>query len=351
MAYQFISKVHTDLALEAAEPFKNEQNFPEGVHVEENYDEKNEICVTVVEVTSDIGAEKLGKPAGKYITVETPHMDEPDESYHKEITEVLIRQLQKLVPGIAEKKILVAGIGNREITPDALGPLVVEHLFITRHLFQMYSKQSSILKGLGNISAIAPGVMGQTGMEGREIIHGIIKETMPDILIVIDALASRSIKRLNRTIQLTDTGIYPGAGIGNHRNELTQKSLGIPVIAIGIPTVIDAATIVTDTMQNMLKTVQKEMGLYINSENVTNSQKDKNSGKDKNLEKSDQTALLSNLYQVIASFDMHEQHALMREVMQPEMMDMFVTPKDIDETIGRTSYMISEAINSLCHQV
>lgn len=317
-----ISLVRTDLALEAAEPFKNENNLPYGVTMDEDYDEINEIRVTVVDVTSDIGAKKLGKSVGKYITVETPHMDEPDEGYHQEITKVLIEQLAQLLPGVAQKKILVAGIGNREITPDALGPLVVEHLFITRHLFQMYAPTSSILKGLGNISAIAPGVMGQTGMEGQEIIHGIIEETKPEVLIVIDALAARSTQRLNRTIQLTNTGIHPGAGIGNHRNELTEKTLGIPVIAIGIPTVIDAATIVTDTMQNLLKALKNETQNYFTQ--------------------------LSN---IMESFDIQEQHALMREVMDPGMMDMFVAPKDIDETIGRISFTISEAINGLCHRV
>lgn len=323
-----ISLVRTDLALEAAEPFKNENNLPYGVTVDEDYDEINEIRVTIVDVMSDIGAKKLGKPIGKYITVETPHMDEPDDGYHQEITKVLIKQLMQLLPGLSQKKILVAGIGNREITPDALGPLVVEHLFITRHLFQMYAPTSSILKGLGNISAIAPGVMGQTGMEGQEIIHGIIEETKPEVLIVIDALAARSTQRLNRTIQLTNTGIHPGAGIGNHRNELTEKTLGIPVIAIGIPTVIDAATIVTDTMQNLFEALKNEA-----KQSADIYRKD------------------TSLKSILESFDIQEQHALMREIMDPGMMDMFVTPKDIDETIGRISFTISEAINGLCHRV
>ena len=323
-----ISLVRTDLALEAAEPFKNENNLPYGVTVDEDYDEINEIRVTIVDVVRDIGAKKLGKPIGKYITVETPHMDEPDDGYHQEITKVLIKQLMQLLPGLSQKKILVAGIGNREITPDALGPLVVEHLFITRHLFQMYAPTSSILKGLGNISAIAPGVMGQTGMEGQEIIHGIIEETKPEVLIVIDALAARSTQRLNRTIQLTNTGIHPGAGIGNHRNELTEKTLGIPVIAIGIPTVIDAATIVTDTMQNLFKALKNEA-----KQSADIYRKD------------------TSLKSILESFDIQEQHALMREIMAPGMMDMFVTPKDIDETIGRISFTISEAINGLCHRV
>ena len=329
-----IPSVRTDLALEAAEPFKNENNLPQGVTVEEDYDEVNEIRVTVVSVTSDIGAKKLGKPAGKYITVETPHMDEPDEGYHQEITKVLMHQLLCLVPGIQKKKILVAGIGNREITPDALGPLVVEHLFITRHLFQMYPSNASVLKGLGNISAIAPGVMGQTGMEGQEIIHGIIEETKPEVLIVIDALAARSTQRLNRTVQLTDTGIHPGAGIGNHRNGLTEKTLGIPVIAIGIPTVIDAATIVTDTIQNLFKTLKNETKQNQDYQNQTASKNE-----------------FTRFSNILESFDIHEQHALMREVMDPGMMDMFVTPKDIDETIGRISFTISEAINGICHVV
>ena len=147
---------------------------------------------------------------------------------------------------------LVVGLGNREVTPDALGPRVVDNLFITRHIVKEYGKYAFGEKNVNRISSIVPGVMAQTGMESLEIIHGIIDETKPDLVIVIDALAARSTKRLNRTIQVTDTGINPGSGVGNHRHGLNKKSLGIPVISIGIPTVVDAATIVNDTMFNLI---------------------------------------------------------------------------------------------------
>ena len=312
--------VRTDLALEAAEYYTGKSRSSDGIHIEEFYDKKHDILVTKVQVTNEAGQQRLHKPKGTYITLETPHLGEPDEDYHREITAALTGQLQNLLPGIEKKKILVAGIGNREITPDALGPLAVEHLFITRHLIKAYGQDTTVTKGMGNVSAIAPGVMAQTGMEGREIISGIIKSTSPEVLIVIDALAARSTKRLNRTIQLTDTGIHPGAGVGNYRNELTKETLGIPVIAIGIPTVIDAATIVSDTMTGLLSVLENQKKLH-------------------------------EIYEAVKDFDAQEKYYLMRELMEPSMADMFVTPKDIDETIGRISYTVSEAINSLCHAV
>ena len=315
-----LSHIRTDLAIEAAEIFSDNQNFDGGVEIDENYDEKNDILVTGVHIINDEGAKNLKKEKGMYITLETPHLCEMDEDYHTEITAVLMAQLKRLMPDIEKKKILVAGIGNREVTPDALGPLVVEHLFITRHLFKTYEGQEEITKGLGNVSAIAPGVMAQTGMEGREIIKGVIDITAPDVVVIIDALAARSTKRLNRTIQLTDTGIHPGAGIGNYRNELTEKTLGIPVIAIGIPTVIDAANIVSDTMNSLFQVLENQKKFH-------------------------------EAYEATKNFDDQEKYMLMRELMEPLMSDMFVTPKDIDETIGRISYTVSEAINSLCHKV
>ena len=313
-----LTQIRTDLALEAAEYYGDGSTDIEGVIVRETYDTKNDILVTRVKITNEAGAARLRKAIGTYITIETPHLNEADESYHKEITEALMKEFLALVPDIKEKKVLVAGIGNREITPDALGPLVVEHLFITRHLIRSYGENTEITKGLGNISAIAPGVMAQTGMEGVEIIKGIIEATQPEILIVIDALAARSTKRLNRTIQVTDTGIHPGAGVGNYRNELTKKTLGIPVVAVGIPTVIDAATIVSDTMTSLFEVLENQKKL-------------------------------GGLYEASKDFDAEEKYYLVREMMEPSMSDMFVTPKDIDETIGRISFTVSEAINSICH--
>ena len=162
--------------------------------------------------------------------------------------------------------------------------------------------------------------MSQTGMETAEILHGLVREIQPDVLIAVDALAARSIRRLVTTIQLTDTGIHPGAGIGNKRYELTQKTLGIPVIAIGMPTVIDAATIVADTMESL-------MGVL------------------------NQNEMLKKAVKVTEQFTHEENYMLMRELMEPQMTNLFVTPKDIDEAVRRISYTISEALNSLCHQI
>lgn len=320
MMQSVLSHIRTDLAIEAAELFSGSHDSTEGIDIDESYDKKNDILITRVNVLNQEGAKRLNKAQGMYITLETPHLNELDEGYHAEITEALMGQLKKLCPGIERKKLLVAGIGNREITPDALGPLVVEHLFITRHLFKNYGGDNEVTKGLGNVSAIAPGVMAQTGMEGREIIKGVIDTTRPDVVVIIDALAARSTRRLNRTIQLTNTGIHPGAGVGNYRNELTEKTLGVPVIAIGIPTVIDAATIVSDTMDSLFQVLENQRKFH-------------------------------EAYEATKNFDDQEKYMLMRELMEPMMSDMFVTPKDIDETIGRISYTVSEAINSLCHNV
>ena len=148
--------------------------------------------------------------------------------------------------------ILIAGLGNRLVTPDALGPQVADNLYITRHIIKEFGRRAYENEQVQSISAIVPGVMAQTGMESQEIIAGIIHEVQPDYLIVVDALAARSVRRLGRTIQITDTGIYPGSGVGNHRYSITKETTGIPVIAIGIPTVVEAATIVYDSMSALI---------------------------------------------------------------------------------------------------
>ena len=297
-----LSRVRTDLAIESAEYVCGLDHKMPGVDIKEVQNEWAHIRVTHVHIKNQEGEKQLGKPVGRYITLETPYLADADENYHKEITKVLMEQLEMLIPDIKRKKVLVVGVGNRDITPDALGPKVVDHLMVTRHLLLEYGRKTSFTKNLGMVSAIAPGVMAQTGMEGREVIAGVVKETSPDVLIVIDALAARSISRLNTTIQLTDTGISPGAGVGNQRHGLNKKTLGIPVIAIGIPTVIDAATIVIDTFESLMGNLESD-----------------------------------------------EQEMFMQQVLTEELCSMFVTPKDIDETISKISFTISEAINSLCH--
>ena len=243
-------------------------------------------------------------------------MSSPDEGYHREISEELARHLKHLIGAekLSDKRILVVGLGNREVTPDALGPDVVGNLNITRHMIRVYGRISEELRQAGVISAIVPGVMAQTGMETVEIIRGVVKETKPELVLVIDALAARSTKRLNRTIQITDTGINPGSGVGNHRNAINQEELGVPVIAIGVPTVVDAATIVNDTMEELIG----------------------------EMEKMDEIWQLSG---VLHALDQAEKHQMIREMIAPNLNTMFVTPKDIDETVKYLSYTISEGLN------
>ena len=276
-------QVRTDLALEARERFEEDVEV-RGVALEEVYDEQRDIRVTVVRIQTENGAKAMGKPVGTYITLEAPRLSDPDEDYHREVSGKLAGYLQKLLDVREEKSILVVGLGNREVTPDALGPEAVSQLRITRHVVREYGKAAFGRDRVHRISAIVPGVMAQTGMETLEVVRGIVAETKPDQLVVIDALAARSSRRLNRTIQLSDAGIQPGSGVGNHRNSLSKETVGVPVLAIGVPTVVDAATIVYDATGD-------------------------------------------------------------RDAVPPGLNGRCVTPKNVDEMVRRLSYTISEALN------
>ncbi len=291
-----VQSVRTDLALEAHENMEVVSENTHGITVDEIYHENTETRITKVLVTTKNGAKALCKPMGTYITLETPNMIEPDEGYHREISKELAAQLKEIIPDFEkEQSILVVGLGNREVTADALGPDVIDNLCITRHIVKAYGKAAYNKSRMHLISSLAPGVMAKNGMETAEIIKGVVEQTKPDLMIVIDALAARSIKRLNKTIQITDTGIHPGSGVGNHRDGLTKESLGIPVIAIGIPTVVDAETIVRDALSYM------EEGDSDNS--------------------------------------------FQGKMVNSELHNMYVTSKDIDEVIKRLSYTVSEALN------
>ncbi len=263
-------QVRTDLALEARESIKESEDGIRGVRVEETYDEKSEIKVTKVVIESKNGAKAMGKPMGVYVTLEAPGMVEPEENYHQEISAELAKQLKDIIPDAEkEQSILIVGLGNRDVTADALGPNVADNLFITRHVVKEYGKAAYSKSRMHMVSSIVPGVMAKTGMESAEIIKGVVEQTKPDIVIVIDALAARSTKRLNRTIQITNTGIHPGSGVGNHRNALTEESLGAPVIAIGVPTVVDAATIVNDALADKAPSNLAELNnMYVTSKDV-----------------------------------------------------------------------------------
>ena len=263
------STVRTDLALEARESIEDKAEGLHGVVVEEEYDESSDVHITKVIVETKNGAKILGKPMGVYITLEAPAMTEPEEDYHQEISEILANQLRSILPDPdREQSILVVGLGNREVTADSLGPNVVDNLFVNRHIVREYGKVAYNRSKMHQVSSLVPGVMAKTGMESAEIIKGVINETKPDAVIVIDALAARSTKRLNRTIQITNTGIHPGSGVGNHRNAITQDSLNVPVLALGVPTVVDAATIVGDAMGERPVALKELNNMYVTTKDV-----------------------------------------------------------------------------------
>lgn len=291
-------RVRTDLAVESKEKFEKDNVEIKGVAIHEEYQENLDLRTTVVRIKTDSGAKIMEKPKGTYITMEAPNLVVPDEDYHREISKALASHLRQLLRLEKEKSILVVGLGNRDITPDALGPRAVNNLKITRHIVKEYGKAGMGEEKVHPVSSLIPGVMAQTGMETMEIIRGVVEETKPDAVVAIDALAARSMKRLNCTIQITDTGINPGSGVMNHRNGLTEESLGIPVIGIGVPTVVDAATIVHDAISHLLESLEEA-----------------------------------------------EMEEFLSELITPKLHSMFVTPKDVDETVKMLSFTISEGIN------
>jgi len=313
--------IRTDLALEQKERFESDNVEVKGVIVEEEYNEEKEIRITTVKIDTENGAKIMKKPVGTYVTLEASDLAVPDEEYHSEVAAELASVLGKFFDKFDELRnkdysVLVVGLGNRKVTPDALGPNVIDNLNITRHVVREYGKYAMGEEEVKLISAIVPGVMGQTGMETVEIVRGIVRETNPDIIIAVDALAARSSKRLNRTIQITDTGISPGSGVGNHRNAIKKETVGVPVIAIGVPTVVDAATIVNDTMENLLMALET-------------------------------SETLKGVGVVMQGYSATEKYELVKELITPNLNGLFVTPKDIDETVKSISYTISEALNSL----
>lgn len=247
-------KIRTDLAMEIKEQYENDNVEIKGVEVEKSeYDDSN-IIVTTVKIMDENGAKFMKRPIGTYTTVEAPDIMFEKNIYENTI-DILAKEIKKLIDNFIGHKrmpsIFIAGLGNREVTPDMLGPLVVDKINVTRFVY-MNKKEEITQKINMLVSAISPGVMAQTGMEAADVLGGIINDMKPDLLIVIDALAARNLSRLNTTIQITDTGIIPGSGVGNHRKAITPKYMNIPVIAIGVPTVVDAYTIINDIFRKYI---------------------------------------------------------------------------------------------------
>lgn len=311
-------EVRTDLAVEEKESFPGDGGEISGVSLREWHRADSHIKMTEVKILDKKGEKAMGKPMGSYITLEADQLSKKDENYHREVSEELAKQIGRLLEGENRKRsdyhVLVAGLGNSSVTPDSLGPRVLNNLQVTRHLKVQYGDEFWSGHSMPVISGIVPGVMAQTGMESAEILKGIIHETKPDLVIAIDALAARSVRRLGTTIQLTDTGIHPGSGVGNHRHSLTRESLGVPVMAIGVPTVVGAAAIVHDTVSAMIAALSR--GLET-----------------------------KGMGDFVGSMSSDEQYDLIRELLEPEFGPLYVTPPDIDETVKQLSYTISEGIH------
>ncbi len=306
----------TDLASEAREIYR-EQDQREILGVSMDKQEIGDVSITRVEVLNDNGANAIGKPKGKYVTLESNGLRKADADFKDEMSRLLAKELKAVVPEKKNMKVLVVGLGNRDVTPDSLGPKVVSKVFVTRHMFKFYNKDED--KDLIELSAVSPGVMGTTGLEISEIIKGIVDNSKPDIVIAVDALASRKVERINSTIQISTSGIVPGSGIGNERKALDEPSLGVPVISIGVPTVVDAATLTSDTIE-----------LVINAF-------------------SQQTKVGSQFYNMLKELKKEEKYELIKEVLEPYSANIIVTPKGVDEIIADLSQIIANGINIALH--
>ena len=309
--------IRTDLALELKEDLP-EQGIIDGVKIfTKTYDEG--IKETIIEVVNKNGEMLLGKPSGTYVTIESKSLREGDESINKSFVKILHQNLRTMIK--KADKIMVIGLGNRAITPDSLGPLVIDNLYITRHLIG-----EGLLKADKELSALVPGVMAQTGIETSVIIKSVCDKVKPDVVIAIDALAAREPERLNSTIQICDTGINPGAGVGNNRARIDKKTLGVKVIAIGVPTVISVPSIVYQSVEGMVEILKSDKCYKDNNNNSLINQDEEFDEKPERFSEEEKYDIACNL-------------------LEPDLAAMFVTPKNIDEAVKKVSYTISEAIN------
>ena len=311
--------VRTDLALEArelAEPDMQAAIAGVAEHVEEN----GGIKVTSIHVQNETGAQAIGRMKGRYITLEIPGLRKKDSDLQDRVATRFAQVFERFLLDTGIKptdRVLVVGLGNWNVTPDALGPMVVENMLVTRHYFELMPDQVS--PGYREVSAVAPGVLGTTGIESSEIVQGIVEKTKPDLIIAIDALASKALERVNTTIQVADIGIHPGSGIGNKRKGLTRETLGVPCIAVGVPTVCYASTIVNNAIEMMSQHFKQE------------------------------TDKTHNILGMLDQISEHERLLLVKEVLEPMGHDLIVTPKEVDEFIEDMANIIASGLNAALH--
>ncbi len=308
--------IHTDLAIENREMYQEENKGEiEGVSVDV-VEEKNH-SVTTVKILNDKGSSIMGKAIGSYITIEVPNLNKTDEDLKDEVSIELSKVLKTLIKDLKRDKVLIIGLGNWNISSDALGPKVIERVLVTRQYFINFNKESD--ESMANVAAIAPGVLALTGIESFDIVKGIVDKIKPDLVVAIDALSSRKMERVSTTIQMTDVGITPGSGVGNHRQGLNKESLGVPVISLGIPTVVNAATMVNDTMDLIIDSLKNEAEI----------------GKE--------------FYSLLDELSSEDKYALISEMLNPFMGNVIVTPKDINVLIDDLSIIIANGLNIALH--
>lgn len=325
-------QIRTDLAIDYVEGEKELKG------VKYKTETIDKIKVTNVELDDN---NALNKKKGKYITLEFE--DVTDSNNREKIINTLTFVLKKLLKPNKNSFGLVIGLGNDKSTPDSLGPLVVNDIIVTNHLYLLNELSSNYKR----VAAINPGVMGETGIETSDIIDAIVNKVKPSYLVVIDSLASKSIERLNKTIQITDTGIHPGSGIGNKRKEISYETLGIPVIAIGVPTVVDATVIVSDTINFIYKNYAFNKEYMNNPKSKLTFNNVNYLEKEINENQEDKEKLLG----LVGTLNEEELQLLIYEVLNPIGYNLMVTPKEIDFVIEKLSNIISKSINNSIHDI
>lgn len=304
--------IFLDLAVEAHDLLRGESGR-EVSGVVMNKEELEDATVTAIRITNTKGEKELGRPKGNYITIDAPAVKDNDFDQHKRITAVLSHHLSNLFNIQEDSSFLIVGLGNWQATPDALGPKVVEKVLVTRHLF--YYTPDEMKGKLRQVSAISPGVLGLTGIETAEVIRGLVEHVKPDYVIAIDALAAGALERIGTTIQLADTGINPGSGIGNHRKGINEETLGCKVIAIGVPTVVNAAIIAHKTVEELFEHMELEPALA-------------------SIYSEENEPVLMDI---------------MKKALSPFQENLMVTPKDVDTLIEHSARIIAGAINQSIH--
>lgn len=308
--------ISIDMALEAHDIVRGDtgQEVPGVVMDKKSYENAE---VSIIRIMDNSAQAMMGKPVGTYITIDAPEIRQNNKQVHNEIAEVLAEQLASMLRLGPDDSVLLVGLGNWNATPDALGPRVINYTLVTRHL-KKYAPQD-LSGGLRSVSALAPGVLGITGIETAEIIRGVVEKTRPNLIIAIDALAAQNTERIATSIQLADTGISPGSGIGSQRMGINMETMGVPVIAIGVPTVVNAAVIAQGTIDRFLKEMANNPAAV-----------GQNAG-------SFNPIILENI---------------VKEVLGPYKTNLMVTPKEIDELIEAIGKIISgEFLSLYIHQL